>query len=110
VNEAAERVKPLKMRVGYHDHFADFNRIEVEYWRNLSADRTTPDGLLQFDTGNASELTGVSLVDLIRRNTGRTVTMQVTPYSKADPNAHLGAGELDWPGIMTAAESAGGVE
>ena len=31
VNEAAEKVKAHKMRVGYHNHFADFNRIDGEY-------------------------------------------------------------------------------
>jgi len=110
VSEAAEKVKPQKMRVGYHNHFADFNRIDGEYWWNLFADRTTKDVILQLDTGNASELTGVSLVDLIRRNTGRTVTMHVKPYSKKNPDAYLGADELDWPGIMTASESVGGLE
>ena len=52
----------------------------------------------------------MSLVDSIRRNAGRTVTMHVKPFSKANPNAYLGADELDWPGIMTAAESVGGLE
>jgi sugar phosphate isomerase/epimerase len=110
VNDAAEKAKPHKMRVGYHNHFADFNRIDGEYWWNRFADQTAKDVILQLDTGNASELTGVSLVDLIRRNTARTVTMHVKPYSKKSPNAYLGADELDWPGIMTAAESAGGLE
>jgi len=110
VNEAAEKVKPHTLRVGYHNHFADFNRIDGEYWWNLFADRTTKDVILQLDTGNASELTGVSLVDLIRRNAARTVTMHVKPYSKKNPDAYLGADELDWPGIMTAVESVGGVE
>jgi sugar phosphate isomerase/epimerase len=110
VNEAAEKVKAHKMRVGYHNHFADFNRIDGEYWWNLFADRTTKDVILQLDTGNASELTGVSLVDLVRRNAGRTVTMHVKPYSKAKPDAYIGADELDWPGIMSAAESVGGLE
>jgi len=110
VNEAADKVKPHKMRVGYHNHSADFNRIDGEYWWNLFADRTTKDVILQLDTGNASELTGVSLVDLVRRNAGRTVTMHVKPYSKKSPNAYLGADELDWPGIMTEVESVGGLE
>ena len=110
VNEAAGKVKPHGMRVGYHNHFADFNRIDGEYWWNLFADQTVKDVILQLDTGNASELTGVSLVDLIRRNAGRTVTMHVKPYSKKNPDAYIGADELDWPGIMTAAESVGGVE
>jgi sugar phosphate isomerase/epimerase len=110
VNEAAATVKPHKLRVGYHNHFADFNRLDGEYWWNRFADATSKDVILQLDTGNASELTGVGLVDLVRRNGGRTVTMHVKPYSKKDPNAYLGADELDWPGIMTAAETVGGLE
>ena len=110
VNEAAVKVGPQKLRVGYHNHSADFNRIDGEYWWNLFADRTTKDVILQLDTGNATVLTSVSLIDLIRRNAGRTVTMHVKPFSKANPNAYLGADELDWPGIMTAAESVGGLE
>ena len=110
VNEAAEKVKPHKMRVGYHNHSADFNRIDGEYWWNRFADATTKDVVLQLDTGNASQLTGAIIIDLIRRNAGRTVTMHVKPFSKANPNAYLGADELDWPGIMTAAESVGGLE
>jgi sugar phosphate isomerase/epimerase len=110
VNEIAEKAKPHKMRVGYHNHTTDFNRIDGEYWWNLFADRTTKDVILQLDTGNASEMAGVSVVDLIRRNARRTVSMHVKPFSKKNPDAYLGADELDWPAIMTASESVGGVE
>jgi sugar phosphate isomerase/epimerase len=110
VNEIAEKVKPHQMRVGYHNHTTDFNRIDGEYWWNLFADRTTKDVILQLDTGNASEMAGVSVVDLIRRNAGRTVSMHVKPFSKKNPDAYLGADELDWRAIMTASESVGGVE
>jgi sugar phosphate isomerase/epimerase len=110
VNEAADKVKAHRMRVGYHNHSADFNRIDGEYWWNRFADATTKDVVLQLDTGNASQLTGQIILDLIRRNAGRTVTMHVKPFSKANPDAYLGADELDWPAIMTAVESTGGVE
>ena len=36
--------------------------------------------------------------------------MHVKPFSKKNPDAYLGADELDWPAIMTASESVGGVE
>ena len=36
--------------------------------------------------------------------------MHVKPFSKQNPDAYLGADELDWRAIMTAVESAGGVE
>ena len=110
VNEVAERLKPHKMRVGYHNHTTDFNRIDGEYWWNRFADQTSKDVMLQFDTGNASEMEGVTPQSLIRRNAGRTISIHVKPFSKKDPNAYLGADELDWPAIMTAAETVGGIE
>jgi sugar phosphate isomerase/epimerase len=110
VNAVAERLAPQRMRVGYHNHTTDFNRIDGEYWWNRFADQTSKDVMLQFDTGNASEMEGVTPQALIRRNPGRTVSMHVKPFSKKDPNAYLGADELDWPAIMTAAETVGGIE
>ena len=110
VNAVAERLKPHAMRVGYHNHTTDFNRIDGEYWWNRFADQTSKDVILQFDTGNASEMEGVTPQSLIRRNAGRTISMHVKPFSKKDPNAYLGADELDWPAIMTAAETVGGIE
>jgi sugar phosphate isomerase/epimerase len=110
VNEASERLKPHKMRVGYHNHTKDFNRIDGEYWWNRFADQTAKAVILQFDTGNASEMEGVTPQSLIERNAGRTISMHVKPFSKKDPNAYLGKDELDWPAIMTAAETKGGIE
>jgi sugar phosphate isomerase/epimerase len=110
VNEVAERLRPHQMRVGYHNHTTDFNRIDGEYWWNRFADQTAKDVMLQFDTGNASEMEGVTPQALIRRNAGRTISIHVKPFSKKDPNAYLGADDLDWPAIMTAAETVGGIE
>jgi sugar phosphate isomerase/epimerase len=110
VNQVAERLKAYKMRVGYHNHTTDFNLIDGEYWWNRFADQTSKDVMLQLDTGNASEAEGVTVQSLIKRNAGRTISMHVKPFSKKDPNAYLGADELDWPAIMTAAETVGGIE
>jgi sugar phosphate isomerase/epimerase len=110
VNEAADKFKSHKMRVGYHNHTTDFNRIDGEYWWNRFADQTSKDVILQLDTGNASEMAGVTVVDLIRRNAGRTISMHVKPFSKTNPDAYIGGDELNWPAIMTAAESTGGIE
>jgi sugar phosphate isomerase/epimerase len=110
VNAVAERLRPHRMRVGYHNHTTDFNRIEGEYWWNRFADLTSKDVILQFDTGNASEMEGVTPQSFLARNAGRTVTMHVKPFSRKDANAYLGADELDWPAILKAAEDVGGVE
>jgi sugar phosphate isomerase/epimerase len=110
INAVAEGLTPHNMRVGYHNHTTDFNRIDGEYWWNRFADLTAKNVVLQFDTGNASEMQGVTPQEFIQRNAGRTISMHVKPFSKKEPNAYLGADELDWPAIMTAAETTGGLE
>jgi sugar phosphate isomerase/epimerase len=110
VNAIAEKLKPAGMRVGYHNHSLDFNKFGEDYWWNLFADQTDKSVILQFDTGNASETKGVAVTDFLKRNTGRTVSMHVKPFSKKNPDAYLGEDELDWKEIMTVVESVGGLE
>lgn len=107
VNEISEKLKPAGMRVGYHNHTLDFNKFGEDYWWNLFADQTKKEVILQFDTGNASEMKGVTVLDFLKRNLGRTVTMHVKPYSKKNPDAYLGDDELDWKEIMSVVESGG---
>jgi sugar phosphate isomerase/epimerase len=110
LNAIAEKLKPHQLRIGYHNHTTDFNKLDGEYWWNRFADATSKDVVLQFDTGNASEKDGVNVVEVLKRNAGRTKSMHIKPFSKASPNAFLGADELPWPAIMTAAEGLAGVE
>ena len=110
MNEIAGKLAPHQLRIGYHNHTTDFNKLDGEYWWNRFADATSKDVVLQFDTGNASEKDGVNVVEVLKRNAGRTKSMHVKPFSRSNPNAFIGADELDWPAIMTAAENVAGVE
>jgi len=110
INDIAEKLKPHKLRVGYHNHTTDFNRLDGEYWWNRFADVTSKDVVLQFDTGNAAEKEGVNVVEVLKRNPGRVKSMHVKPFSTTTPNAFIGADELKWPEIMTVAETIAGVE
>ena len=110
MNEVAEKLKPHKLRVGYHNHTTDFNRIDGEYWWNRFADRTSKDVVLQFDTGNASEMEGVTSSSSSIATQDARSRCTSSRSRRRIPNAFLGADELDWPAIMTAAETVGGVE
>lgn len=110
INEIAEKIKPAGLRVGYHNHTTDFNKIGADYWWNIFADNTKKNVILQFDTGNASEMSGVTVPDFLKRNKGRTISMHVKPFSKQNHAAYLGDDELDWQKIMTLCESVGGIE
>lgn len=110
INEIAEKIKGAGLRIGYHNHTTDFNKLGADYWWNVFADQTKKNVILQFDTGNASEMEGVTVLDFLKRNKGRTVSMHVKPFSKKSPNAFLGDDELNWNEIMKTVESVGGLE
>lgn len=110
VNEIGEKLKPAGLRIGYHNHTTDFNKFGADYWWNLFADGTKKNVMLQFDTGNASEMEGVNVLDFLKRNKGRTISMHVKPFSKKKPDAFLGEDELNWPEIMKTVETVGGLE
>ena len=94
VNEISEKLQAVGMRVGYHNHTTDFNKFGADFWWNLFADQTNKNVILQFDTGNASEMEGVTVTDFLKRNKGRTISMHVKPFSKKNPNAYLGDDEF----------------
>ena len=111
INGFAEKLKPHQLRVGYHNHTTDFNQLDGEFWWNRFADATSKDVVLQFDTGNASEKEGgVDVVQVLKRNAGRVKSMHIKPFSKKTPDAFIGSDELNWPAIMTTAETVAGVE
>jgi sugar phosphate isomerase/epimerase len=110
-NEVADRLQPYGMRVGFHNHSEIFDTVDGEMLWNIFADATRKNVILQLDTGNAMHApVAVDVLELIRRNAGRTVTMHVKPFSKKDDKALLGEDELDWPQIFTLSESVGGIE
>ncbi|HET6566562.1 MAG TPA: TIM barrel protein [Rhodothermales bacterium] len=110
MNGVAEKLQPHGMRIGYHNHSEIFNRYDGEMAWNILADNTRKDVILQLDTGNAMEASGVEIVDLVRRNPGRTVTTHIKPYSKSNPNAFLGDDELPWKTIINLMETTAGTE
>lgn len=108
-NQAVENVKPYGMRVGFHNHDAIFRRFDGEYLWNILADHTPQEMILQLDTGNASN-TGVEVIELLKRNSGRSITIHIKPYSASNPDALLGDDDLDWQEIMRICETSGGTE
>lgn len=108
-NQIASDLEPHGMRVGYHNHDYIFETFDGEMLWDILAENTRPDVMLQLDTGHAARF-GLDPVDLINRHPGRTVTMHAKPYSATNEAAFLGEDELDWQGIVSAAEDTGGVE
>ncbi|MDP9349094.1 MAG: sugar phosphate isomerase/epimerase [Gemmatimonadota bacterium] len=111
LNEIAERLEPYAMRTGFHNHAEIFTRHGGEMAWNILADHTRADVVLQLDTGNAMHSrVPVDVVELLRRNPGRTDSTHIKPFSRTDPAAYVGRDELDWKRILRLMETTAGTE
>jgi sugar phosphate isomerase/epimerase len=110
LNQASEKLKPIGMRAGYHNHLVEFRPMDGQLPMEVLAANTTKDVMLQFDTGPCLEA-GVDPVKWIKQNPGRIRSMHLKDWSHdAGYKAIFGEGEAPWQQILTAAEKTGGIE
>jgi len=112
LNAAAEKLAPAGLKVGYHNHQAEWKPVEGKRPMEILAANTKPSVMLQLDVGTCLEAGG-DPVAWIRANPGRIHSIHCKDWSR-DPDqgykALFGEGVADWKGIFEAAESVGGVE
>lgn len=112
LNAAADQLEPAGLKVGYHNHDAEWKPVNGKRPMEILAGNTEPSVMLQLDVGTCLAA-GADPVAWIRANPGRIRSIHCKDWS-ADPNigyrALFGEGKADWKGIFQAAESVGGVE
>ena len=110
MNELAEKLKPYGMRLGLHNHSAEFVKVE--------------DGRLPWDIvmGNTSKDiaqqmhlaafygAGLDPIDYMKRYPGRTLSMHMVDYAQGKRDLLLGDGVIKWNQIFDAAETVGGIQ
>ncbi|MBI3696102.1 MAG: sugar phosphate isomerase/epimerase [Acidobacteria bacterium] len=112
LNQAAEKLKPLGLRAGFHNHETELKAIDGRRPLEVLAANTTKDVVLQLDVGPCVEM-GFDPVAWINKNPGRIGSMHVKDWSP-DPakgfKVLLGEGAAPWKQIFQAAEKTGGIE
>ncbi|SPF45459.1 Xylose isomerase domain protein TIM barrel [Candidatus Sulfotelmatobacter kueseliae] len=112
LNAAAQKLEPAGLKVGYHNHDAEWKPVAGQRPMDILARNTQPAVMLQLDVGTCLEA-GADPVAWIRANPGRIRSIHLKDWSP-DPNIGyktlFGEGKADWKGIFRAAESEGGVE
>ena len=112
LNAAAVKLEPAGLKVGYHNHDAEWKQLEGERPIEILAANTKPSIMLQLDVGTCLEA-GADPVAWINANPGRIRSIHCKDWSP-DPNIAyktlFGEGKADWKAIFQAAESVGGVE
>jgi sugar phosphate isomerase/epimerase len=110
LNAASEKLKPLGMAAGYHNHGPEWHAVGGQRPMDILASNTTKDVVLQLDVGTAVEA-GADPVAWINANPGRIKSIHCKDWSPTNGYAALfGEGAAPWQKIFEAAESTGGVE
>ena len=112
LNGAAEKLEPSGLRVGYHNHQAEWKAVERVRPMEVLAKNTKSSIMLQLDVGTCLDA-GSDPVAWIRANPGRIHSLHLkdwSPDAAIGYKALFGEGKADWKNIFAAAESVGGVE
>lgn len=110
LSAAAEKLKPLGLRAGYHNHKPEFALLEGKRPMEIIAAGTPKDVVLQLDVGTCLEA-GADPVAWIKAHPGRIRSMHCKDWSAKDGyHVLVGEGAAPWAAIRKAAESVGGIE
>jgi sugar phosphate isomerase/epimerase len=112
LNQAAEKLKPQGLRVGYHNHEPEFKPVDGRRPIEVLAANTIKDVVLQLDVGTCLAA-GADPVAWIDRNPGRIRSMHCKDWSPDPAKGYkvlFGEGVAPWKKIFDAAEKTGGLE
>ncbi len=108
-NELAEKAKPHEMLVGYHNHSMEFGPMDGKLPWDLFFGNTKKEVVMQLDSGNAMHGGGDPLV-FLKRYPGRALTVHLKEFSKKNPKALIGEGDMKWNEFLKTCEEVGGTE
>jgi sugar phosphate isomerase/epimerase len=108
---AAEQLKPHGLSAGFHNHKAEWAKLEGgQRIMEVIAANTPREFVLQLDVGTCEEA-GVDPVAWVKANPGRIKNMHLKDWDKDKGYKVLFAeGVTPWKELVAAAESVGGIE
>ncbi len=108
-NELAEKVKPSGMQVGYHNHSTEFTAMDGELPWDTFYSNTKKEVIMQIDVGNAIT-GGVDPLPYLYKYPERAITVHVKEFSKTNPKALIGEGDVCWKAFFALCEAVGGTK
>ncbi len=112
LNAAADQLEPSGLKVGYHNHQAEFTPADGQRPIEILAKNTKPTVMLQLDIGTCLEA-GSDPVAWIKANPGRIRSIHCKDWSPEPDKGYrvlFSEGVAPWTNIFAAAESTGGIE
>ena len=112
LNRTADRLKPLGLRTGFHNHQTEFTLVEGRRPIEVLAANTGKDIVLQLDVGTCLQA-GADPVKWIQANPGRITSMHCKDWSPDSSKGYavlFAEGAAPWKKIFQAAEKIGGIQ
>jgi len=112
LSATADKLKPLGMGTGYHNHQLEFTPVEGKRPIEIIAANTPAEVTLQLDVGTCLEA-GSDPVAWIQANPGRIRSIHCKDWAPGEGKGYqvlFGEGVAPWPALFHAAENGGGVE
>jgi sugar phosphate isomerase/epimerase len=109
---AVEQLKPHGLGAGYHNHQAEWAKLENgQRILEVVAANTPKEFALQLDVGTCEEA-GADPVAWVKANPGRIKTMHLKDWAPGEKGYHVlfGEGVTPWKHLLSTAESVGGIE
>ena len=108
----AERLRPLGMATGYHNHQVEWRPLEGQRPMDVIAANTPKDVVLQFDVGTCVEV-GADPIAWIEARGGRIKSVHCKDWGAGQGRGYgvaFGEGDAPWLKIFDAVEKAGAIE
>lgn len=112
LSRASERLLPLGMRAGFHNHKLEFMPLDGKRPMEVIAAHTPKEVMLQLDVGTCVEA-GSDPVAWINLHPGRINSLHCKDWAPGEGKGYrvlFAEGASPWKGIFEAAEAVGGVE
>lgn len=112
LSRASEKLLPLGMRAGFHNHKLEFVPLEGKRPVEVIAAHTPKDVMLQLDVGTCVDA-GSDPIAWIKAHPGRINSLHCKDWAAGEGKGYrvlFGEGDSPWKGIFEAAETVGGVE
>lgn len=109
---AVERLRPMGMTAGFHNHAAEWREIDGQRPIEILAANTPRDFVLQLDVGTCMAA-GADPVAWVNANPGRIRSMHCKDWGAGDDRGYavaFGDGDTPWLPLFEAAEATGGID
>jgi sugar phosphate isomerase/epimerase len=115
----AEKLKPYKMRIGYHNHVAEFQPMGGPggpLAEDIFFGKASPDVFVQLDIGHCAHAgvdpvaakAGADPALVLKKYAGRVLSVHVKDWVPATGGDIIGEGVVKWPEVLDACDHNGG--